>query len=159
MMILYCFLMLMIKEGGSKLKDSSLKDDVYIRKVNFYETDKMGVVHHSNYAKYLEEYRLESMERKGISYKELEDNGIIIPVLSLESQFIKPAKYDQELLIIGKVTNFTGVKFSYEYEIVYKETKELMHRAKSSHCFLNEAFQPVNIKKAFPKFYYMLFGE
>ena len=66
-----------------------MKTVPYKRKINYYETDRMNIVHHSNYARYLEESRMDFMRQIGISYDDLEEKGIIIPVLELHDNYIK----------------------------------------------------------------------
>ena len=75
----------------------------YIRKVNYYETDQMKVVHHSNYARYIEEARLDLMEQSGIDYKAMEDEGIIIPVLEINTKFKYAVHFGDTIAIDIKV--------------------------------------------------------
>ncbi|MBV7441403.1 acyl-CoA thioesterase [Weeksellaceae bacterium TAE3-ERU29] len=97
----------------------------YIR-VRYGETDQMGYVHHGNYALYFELARIELMRSIGLNYKELEDGGIMMPVLKLECNFIAPAKYDDELCIETKIKEIpTGARINFSYKITNQEGKLL----------------------------------
>ena len=107
----------------------------YERKAYYHETDQMGVIHHSNYLRWLEESRIFFLDSLGLSYKKLEEMGIISPVVSIKIDYIKPVRFADVVLINLKVIKYTGVKMIFSYEIIDKETKELRIKAESSHCF------------------------
>ncbi|MBO4864599.1 MAG: acyl-CoA thioesterase [Eubacterium sp.] len=130
----------------------------YVRVINYYETDQMQVVHHSNYARYLEEARLNLMDQVGLPYDKLEELGIIIPVLELHDYYIKSVTYGDIIEIKAKITKLTPVRFSLKYEIYRSGTDELLHRAETSHAFLDSEFKPMNLKKSFPNVYETLSG-
>ena len=125
----------------------------YVRVINYYETDQMQVVHHSNYARYLEEARLHLMDQVGLPYDKLEKMGVIIPVLELHDYYIKSVTYGDVIEIKAKVTKLSGVRFTLEYNIYRSGTDELLHKASTSHAFLDREFRPMNMKKAFPEEY------
>lgn len=87
-------------------------------RVRYAETDQMGVVYHGNYAQYFEMGRVEWLRNKGISYKELEDGGVMLPVVSLNMNYKKPAYYDDELTIVTRLEFLGGVKIEFSYEII-----------------------------------------
>ena len=123
----------------------------YTRVINYYETDQMHVVHHSNYARYLEEARLHLMDQLGLPYNKLEEMGIIIPVLELHDYYIKSITYGDVIEIRPVVVKLTSVRFTLEYEIYRSGSDELLHRAETSHAFLDADFKPMNLKKAYPE--------
>ncbi|MBO4591101.1 MAG: acyl-CoA thioesterase [Eubacterium sp.] len=125
----------------------------YIRVINYYETDQMHVVHHSNYARYLEEARLNLMDQVGLSYDKMERLGIIIPVLELHDYYIKSITYGDVIEIVPRIVKLTPVRFTLEYEIFRSGTDELIHRAETSHAFVDSDFKPMNMKKKFPDLY------
>ena len=92
-------------------------------RVRYGETDQMGVVYHGNYASYFEIARTEWLRNLGITYKELENKGIMLPVISLFFNFIKSAKYDDVLTIIVILKKKPLVKIEFDYEI-YNQKKE-----------------------------------
>lgn len=125
----------------------------YIRSVQYYETDKMGIVHHSNYIKWFEEARIFYMQEMGFLYKEMEDKGVMIPVLGISAQYKSGAAYGDRVGIKTRVNKITAVKLEFGYEIYDMETGETRVTGTSSHCFVNEDFRPCSIKKRFPEFY------
>lgn len=125
----------------------------YVRNVQYYETDKMGIVHHSNYIKWFEEARIFYMEQLGFVYKEMEDKGVMIPVLGINVKYKSGAAYGDTVVINTKISKMTQVKLEFEYEIKDSKTGELRVKGTSSHCFVNEDFRPCSVKKKFPEFY------
>lgn len=130
----------------------------YIHKTQYYETDQMGIIHHSNYIRWFEEARTAYMEEKGFPYARLEQEGIISPVLSVECEYRKMVRYGTTVRIEVTIEQFNGIKLSVGYQIFDTETGELCTNGKSSHCFLNAQGKPVSIKKANPEFY-RIFAE
>lgn len=91
-------------------------DEIQIR-VRYGETDQMGVVYHGNYALYLEMGRIEWLRKLGISYKWMEENGIMLPVVSLSINYKKPAGYDDLINVKTQLKNTPSAKIEFEYEI------------------------------------------
>lgn len=121
------------------------------RKINYYETDKMQVVHHSNYIRYLEECRMDFLKQIQLDYESMEEKGIMIPVLSVECNYKKPARFGETICIIPRLEKFYGVKFEMSYRIYSEDYMELHNEAYSSHCFVDFNFKPVRLKKEYPK--------
>ncbi len=86
-------------------------------RVRYSETDKMGVVYHGNYAQYLEIGRTDALRQMGLTYKSFEDNGIMMPVLSLNCKFLKSAFYDDELTIVTMLKVMPKVRIHFYFEI------------------------------------------
>lgn len=105
-------------------------------RVRYGETDQMGVVYHGNYAQYLEMGRVEWLRSLGISYKSMEENGCMLPVISLSLQYKKPAVYDQVIRVRTRLKNIPTVRISFEYEIE-DEKGELMVSAQTDLAFLD----------------------
>ena len=97
-----------------------LTDTIQFR-VRYAETDQMGYVHHSNYAQYFEMGRIEWLRKLGISYKDMEESGILLPVRELNIQFLKPAKYDDELTLVTTLIKKPSVKVEFKFEIFNSE--------------------------------------
>ena len=115
-------------------------------RVRYAETDQMGVVHHSRYALYLEEARTQAMREMGIPYSNLEEMGIAMPVLNLESKFIKSAKYDDVIRIKTIIAKMPTVRMEIEYEIYVKD--ELINTSKATLVFTDKnTFKPVRCPK------------
>ena len=115
------------------------------RRVLYYETDKMGIVHHSNYIRYMEEGRLEYMRQAGLVYKDLESRGILMPVTGVSCRYRQSLVFDDWMSIVTTLTQFNGVRAS---DGVCAAT------GTSEHCFLALATRrPVSLKKAAPDFF------
>ncbi len=105
-------------------------------RVRYGETDQMGVVYHGNYASYFEIARTEWLRNLGVTYKELENKGIMLPVISLFFNFIKSAKYDDVLTIIVILKKKPLVKIEFDYEI-YNQKKEKISTGNSVLAFMD----------------------
>lgn len=127
-------------------------DEIYERKVNYYETDRMQIVHHSNYIRWFEEARLYYMERRNLPYDEMEKNGVMIPVLSVDCRYHVPVRFGQTVLVLCKIAIFTGTKLRVEYEVRDKESNVLHVTGSSEHCFVNaQTFRPLRLTKNYPE--------
>lgn len=102
-----------------------MREHQFTVRVRYAETDQMGVVYHGNYAQYFEMGRVEWLRNMGVSYKWMEQNGIMLPVVSLSMNYKKPARYDDLLTVKTIYKNQTSVKIEFDYEI-YNEANELL---------------------------------
>jgi acyl-CoA thioester hydrolase len=105
-------------------------------RVRYAETDQMGVVYHGNYAQYFEMGRVEWLRNLGVSYKWMEDNGIMLPVVSLTMNYKKPARYDDELTVVTIFKSQTSVKIEFDYEI-YNTNNDLLTTGNSVLVFVD----------------------
>ena len=105
-------------------------------RVRYAETDQMAVVYHGNYAQYFEMGRVEWLRNMGISYNWMEDNGVMLPVVSLTMNYKKPARYDDLLTVKTILKSQTSVKIEFDYEI-YNEENELLTTGYSMLVFVN----------------------
>lgn len=105
-------------------------------RVRYSETDQMRVVYHGNYAQYFEMGRVEWLRNKGVSYKWMEENGIMLPVVSLTMKYKKPARYDEVLTLKTVLKNQSNVKIEFDYEL-YNEAGELLTIANSILVFVD----------------------
>ncbi|HLV15149.1 MAG TPA: thioesterase family protein [Xanthomarina sp.] len=110
-------------------------DELPIR-VRYGETDQMGVVHHANYALYLEMGRTEWLRKKGISYKEMEDDGVMLPVVSMSLNYKKSALYDEVIKVKTLLKKEPSVRIEFEYEIT-NEAGELLVTATTVLAFID----------------------
>jgi acyl-CoA thioester hydrolase len=106
-------------------------------RVRYAETDQMGYVYYGNYAQYYELGRVEALRQLGISYKEMEDSGIMLPVYSLHVDYKKAAIYDDELLIVTAIKEVPAVRIAFDYEI-YNQKKELLNTGHTKLAFVNK---------------------
>lgn len=105
-------------------------------KVRYSETDQMGVVHHGNYPQYLELARIEWLGALGISYKSMEENGMMLPVYEMKFRFLKPAVFDDELHIKTCLKYLPNVKIEFGYQIFNKK-EELLTTASTILVFMD----------------------
>ena len=123
-----------------------------IRKINYYETDRMGITHHSNYIRFMEEARLYFLDECGYGLRKFEEMGITSPVVSVECEYKAPTTFDDEIKISLGVEEYNGVKLTLYYEITNTQTEKIVCVGKSAHCFINEKGMPISVKKHFPEF-------
>ena len=128
-----------------------IKKCTYSHKVQYYETDQMGIVHHSNYIRWFEEARSYMLEQIGCGYKYMEEAGIISPVISVSAEYKTMTHYYDDVLIKVSVKKYNGIKITLGYEISDKTTCEIRCIGESSHCFLNKEGRPVSMKRSYPK--------
>ena len=126
---------------------------LFERNINYYETDKMGVVHHSNYIRYMEEARIYLLDKIGLPYKKIDDNGIMIPVLEVHYKYKYPARFGDTISIKVEIAEFDGIKMKIKYEIKNKENGKLLGTGETKHCFTNSNMRPISLKKVNKEFY------
>lgn len=107
---------------------------LYRRRVQFYETDAQGIVHHSNYFRYFEEARGELLRYLGFPYSKLREEGYEVVLLSAGCEFSKPLMYDQEFQIELTLSHIDRFSFSFEYELVFENT--LRAKGRTKHCLV-----------------------
>ena len=123
------------------------------RKINYYETDRMGIVHHSNYIRYLEEARCDMLDYAKMPYLAYEKNGVMIPVLGINIDFKMHVTFNDVIIIKPFVKSFNGVRLTMGYNVTDKNTGNVVLVGETKHCFTDTNLKPINLKKAFPDFY------
>ena len=123
----------------------------YIHKVKYYETDKMGITHHSNYIRWMEEARIDFLDQIGYGYAKLESEGISSPVIGIECNYKTPTTFNDEVEIKAQIKEFKGVRLIIEYTMTNCKTGDLVAIGETRHCFLNGANKPVALKRDFPE--------
>lgn len=121
----------------------------YKRKSHYYETDQMGIIHHSNYVRWMEEARIAFLDAVGLNYAHMEECGVVSPVTSVSLSYKKPVKFDECIAIDVNVSNYNGVTFDIVYTMRSDKTNEITTQATSSHVFLSNG-KIVSLKKAYP---------
>ncbi len=112
-------------------------------KVRYGETDQMGVVYHGNYAQYLEIARIDWLDALGISYRKMEEEGVMLPVYEIKIKFRKSARFDDVLKIVTRLKEKPGVRIEFEYEI-FNQHEELLTEAETSLIFMDkEKMKPI----------------
>lgn len=122
--------------------------------VRYAETDKMGVVHHSRYFVWLEMARTDYIKSLGMSYDEMEKNGVMLPVTGVSCKYRLPAKYDDDIVVTAKITRFTPARIEFSYTLTRKGEADILATATSSHGFVDAVtFKPLNFKRAMPEMF------
>ena len=122
--------------------------------VRYAETDQMGVVHHATYPIWLEIARTEYIRALGMSYSDMEKQGVMLPVTGISCRYRLPARYDDILEITARITRFPPARIEFEYEVRRKGEEEILSTGTSAHGFVDsENFRPLNLKRALPDFY------
>ena len=124
----------------------------YIHTVQYYETDKMGITHHSNYIRWMEEARVDFLSQIGWEFAKLEEMGIVSPVLSVTCEYKSPTQFSDKVFITVSVKEFKGVKLFLDYEMKNEEGK-VVSVGTTSHAFLNTEGKPIRMKQEFPELY------
>ena len=125
----------------------------YRRKAYYYETDRMDIVHHSNYVRWLEEARVDLMEQLGYPFHETEKEGLLVPVLTIETKYKYPVRFADEFEVRCKLTFFNGSRFELDYEIFNITAGQISCTAHSGHCFTDISLRPVRLKNKLPGLY------
>ena len=135
-----------------------MKIEPFYRTALYYETDKMAVVHHSNYVRWLEEARIDFLKQVGLPYDEMEKNGIMIPVLSVSCQYKYAVRFNDTVCIKMKMEEFNGLKFRISYRVTDKDTDEVRVIAETAHFFVDDGFKPIRMKNVDPHIYEVFKG-
>ena len=122
-------------------------------KVRYVETDQMGIVHHSKYYPWFEIARGEFITKIGMTYREIEEQGILMPVLESSCKYIEGAKYEDNLVIQSWISEFNPVKIIFNYNVIREEDNKIIAKGSTKHTFVNEDFKIVNIKKVKPEIF------
>lgn len=124
---------------------------IYNHKVQYYETDKQGVTHHSNYIRIMEETRVDAMEQMGFGYERMEAEGIFSPVMSVSCDYKSPTTFADIIQVEISVAEISKLKMKFAYRMTCRD--KVVCLATSQHCFLNTNGRPVAIEDRFPEFY------
>lgn len=124
---------------------------IYQHKVQYYETDRMGITHHSNYIRFMEEARTEWMEAMGMSYDTFEKLGLTSPMLSVNCNYKKTTTYSDVIDIAIYIKDCAHLKIRVAYVMTCRG--EVICTGESSHCILDAAGRPVSLKKSYPEIY------
>ena len=122
----------------------------YIHKVQYYETDRMGVTHHSNYVRFMEEARIDFLAGIGFGYDKMEAAGVVSPVTSISCDFKKPTTYPDEIEIEVSIKAASAASVTLGYDM--KCRGETVFTAESKHCFLKGG-KIISIKREMPELF------
>ena len=124
----------------------------YEHKVQYYETDKMGITHHSNYVRWMEEARVDFLSKIGWDFDKLEESGVVSPVISIDVKYKGSTVFPEVITITVSILALKGVRLTLGYEMKNASGK-VVCEAQSEHCFVNAEGRPIRLEKDCPKFY------
>ena len=123
----------------------------YLHHIQYYETDQMAIVHHSNYIRWFEEARVDWFEQMGLPFAQIEAMGIQIPVVSCAARYHVSAKFGDTVAIYLTCDTYNGVRLGVSYEVRSQTTGALLATGTSDHCFLNPEGRVLNLARKFPR--------
>ncbi|MBB6732628.1 acyl-CoA thioesterase [Cohnella zeiphila] len=141
-------------------------------RVRYQETDKMAVVYHTNYITWFEIGRTEWIRQAGFSYRDIEERGLLLPVVNVEASYAQPARYDDWVTVCTRVAQLSKVRIQFEYRVVRKEEAgietpapsysselpegTLLASGSTTHGWINEKWKVVGLDRAAPDIYDVL---
>ncbi len=128
----------------------------YIRQAKYYETDQMAVIHHSNYIRWFEEARVDFLEQIGLGYDRIEAAGVYSPVLGVSCEYKSSVRFQEEVMILPKLSSFNGIKMTIEYLVLDAKSQQVRATGESKHCFTSTDFKPVSLKRDYKEMYDLL---
>ena len=130
--------------------------EVYRHKTQYYETDQMGIIHHSNYIRWFEEARTDFLEKLGMGYDKMEAEGIISPVLSASCEYRTMTHFGETVAVAVALTKYNGARLELEYTVTNADSGEVRAVGTSEHCFLDREGNILFLKRSSPEYHKML---
>ena len=124
--------------------------------VRYAETDRMGIVHHSNYPIWFEAGRMEFFQKIGASYTEIESQGFLLPLIHFQYDFKQAIRFGEKIIVRTNLTKISSVKSEFNYEIYQSDNEKLLSSGKTIHAWTNLNLKPVIIYEALPRLYELL---
>ncbi|WP_134699900.1 thioesterase family protein [Ammoniphilus sp. YIM 78166] len=125
-------------------------------RVRYQETDQMGVVYHANYLVWFEIGRTDWIREIGLSYSQLEQMGVLLPVLDVQCKYKQAAKYDDQVIIQTSLAEMKGVRITFQYEVKRQADGQLLAEGLSQHVFASPELRPLNLKTKMPELHQLL---
>lgn len=125
-------------------------------RVRYQETDQMGVVYHANYLVWFEVGRTSFIRERGLSYRDLEDKGIILPVIEANCQYKSPARYEDVIRVETMLSDLSPAKIRFDYRAVRESDEELLAQGFTLHMWVNQDMKPLHLKRKWPDVYKLL---
>lgn len=112
----------------------------------------MGMVHHANYLKWFEEARLDFMSQLGLSYAEMEQNGVFLPVLEIHCQYLQKVVFGETVVVASTLTAYSGIRFEMAYRVFLRGSDVCHTTGASTHCFMDGEGRPIILKRTQPSY-------
>ena len=127
-----------------------LRVEPYIRMAQYYETDQMRIIHHGSYIHWMEEARVDVMEKIGFGYKKMESMGVYCPVLSVGIEYKSMVRFGDRVRIECRITGYTGLQLTMLYEMTDLDTGSVCTLCRSRHGFLDAEGSIISLKRKYP---------
>jgi acyl-CoA thioester hydrolase len=124
--------------------------------VRYAETDRMGIVHHSNYPVWFEAGRTDFIRKLGLPYSKIEESGTMLPLIELNCRYKGSSEYEDDIRVITRIKEFSCTRMVFYYEIFKNNDLKPIADGETMHVWTNKDLKPVNIKKHAPEIYQML---
>ena len=125
---------------------------IYEHEPQYYETDQMGIIHHSNYIRWFESARIQAMKEVGIDYAKCEEMGFMSPVMEVTCTYKSMVRFGDAVQVYAMLREYNGIKFRIEYIVRDKTTGEIRTTGESKHCFCDKKTgKPISIKREYPE--------
>ena len=121
---------------------------IYRHEIRYYECDRMGITHHSNYVRIMEEARIDFLDKIGYGFDRIEAEGVVSPVVSIECKYKSPTTFKDIVEVEVSICNMSDLKFEFKY--IMRKDGKLVAEGHSVHCF-TENGRPVVIAKRLPE--------
>ena len=118
----------------------------YRHTAQYYETDRMGIVHHSNYIRWMEEARIDFLRQQEVRYSELEASGLVSPIFEVKCQYKRMVRFEDVVAIEVSVVKYTGVKLILSYRMTNETSGELCAEGETTSCFMNSEGKVISSK-------------
>ena len=122
----------------------------YTHKVKYYECDRMGITHHSNYIRFMEEARVDLLDQVGYGFEKMEADGVVSPVVGVECQYKRSTTFQDEIAIEVDLVDVTALKFSFAY--TGRVADKVVFTGKSTHCLMEQG-RPVQLAQRYPQLF------
>ncbi len=124
--------------------------------VRYAETDQMGIAHHSNYPIWYEVARTDLIKKMGLTYTQMEQEGVIVPLVELQCKYLSAAYYEDKLIVEVALKQVSPVKLEFEYCIYREGEEQPLNVGRTVHALVGKDFKPMNVRKMHPEIYQML---
>ena len=124
----------------------------YTHKVKYYETDRMGITHHSNYVRWMEEARIDLLEQIGWGLEKIEENRIVSPIVSIECRYKRTTTFPELITVYVTLEEIRGARLRLRYKMI-NEAGEMVFEARSENCFTDVSGKVIRLDRHLPEFY------
>ncbi|RYM06920.1 acyl-CoA thioesterase [Sporolactobacillus sp. THM7-7] len=122
----------------------------------YSETDQMGIIHHSHYINWFEVARTDWIKEAGISYRTIEDEGLMMPVLNIDIHYHSPARFEDAVIVETSIKDYDSIKTRFSYRAIRESDERLLVDGTSTHCWTDLRLKPVSLRKKNPQLHRLI---